>query len=90
MITYDDYDTLFQGATEQVHSLKQRPSDDELLLLYGLYKQATLGTNTTSEPGILDFKQKAKWKAWKSHAGKGKIKAKQEYVEFVNQLINRD
>lgn len=30
-----------------VHQLKQRPNDEELLQLYGLYKQATMGNCKT-------------------------------------------
>jgi diazepam-binding inhibitor (GABA receptor modulating acyl-CoA-binding protein) len=36
-------------------------SNDELLAFYALYKQATVGDNNTSKPGMLDFKGKAKW-----------------------------
>jgi diazepam-binding inhibitor (GABA receptor modulating acyl-CoA-binding protein) len=36
-------------------------SDDELLQIYSLYKQGTVGDNTTDKPGMLDFKGKAKW-----------------------------
>ena len=37
-------------------NLKSRPSDDELLNLYGLYKQATVGDVTGDAPGLLDVK----------------------------------
>lgn len=36
-------------------------TDDELLQLYGLFKQASVGDNNTDKPGMLDFKGKAKW-----------------------------
>lgn len=37
---------------EEVKNLKQAPKDEELLELYGLYKQATVGDVNT---GLLDI-----------------------------------
>ena len=39
-------------------------TDDELKQIYALYKQGTIGDNTTEKPGMLDLKAKAKWEAW--------------------------
>ena len=43
--------------------------DDRKLLVYALYKQATEGDVNTKRPGMLDFKGKAKWDAWKKQEG---------------------
>uniref|UniRef100_A0A915CY46 ACB domain-containing protein n=1 Tax=Ditylenchus dipsaci TaxID=166011 RepID=A0A915CY46_9BILA len=48
----------FEEAAEQVKKLKKTPSNDELLELYALYKQATVGDNNTDKPGMLDMKGK--------------------------------
>jgi len=40
----------FLEAAEQAKNLKSKPTDDEMLELYGLYKQATVGDVNT---GIL-------------------------------------
>ncbi|RCH91235.1 hypothetical protein CU097_013079, partial [Rhizopus azygosporus] len=40
----------FNTAAEEVKKLSKSPSNDELLELYGLFKQATVGDNTTSKP----------------------------------------
>ena len=45
-------------------------ADDEMLKLYGLYKQATVGDVNTDRPGMLDFAGKAKWDAWSGNKGK--------------------
>jgi acyl-CoA-binding protein len=37
----------FQEAADSAKKLTKRPSDDELLELYALYKQATVGDNDT-------------------------------------------
>lgn len=38
----------FEAAAEEVKTLTKRPTDVELLELYALYKQATVGDNDTS------------------------------------------
>ena len=40
---------------------KKELTNDELLLLYGWYKQAEVGDNKTDKPGMLSFKEKYKW-----------------------------
>jgi acyl-CoA-binding protein len=37
----------FNESAESVKNLTKRPSDDELLELYALYKQGTVGNNDT-------------------------------------------
>lgn len=36
----------------------------QLLIAYGLYKQATVGDNTTSQPWKIQVTEYSKWKAW--------------------------
>jgi diazepam-binding inhibitor (GABA receptor modulator, acyl-CoA-binding protein) len=43
--------------------------DKDLLILYSLYKQGTVGDCNTEKPGFLDFKGKAKWEAWNERKG---------------------
>ena len=45
------------------------PAAADKLALYGLFKQGTVGDNTTAKPGMLDFKGKAKWEAWEKQKG---------------------
>ena len=52
------------------HNVKM--SDDEMKQVYSLFKQGTLGDNTTDKPGMLDFKGKAKWESWNGQKGKSK------------------
>ncbi len=47
-------------------------TDDELLQIYGLFKQGTEGDVHTNRPGILDQKGRAKWDAWEKNKGKSK------------------
>lgn len=68
-------------------ALPTKPSDQELLKLYGLYKQATIGDNTTVKPGMLEFKAKYKWEAWKELSGTSQEEAEQKYIALVDELI---
>lgn len=77
----------FNQAAEHVKNLKETPSDGDLLELYALFKQATVGDINTDRPGMLDFKGKAKWDAWKHKEGIDSEKAKQDYVNKANELI---
>ena len=38
--------------------------NDVRLKLYGLFKQSTIGKNTTKKPGALDVVGRARWEAW--------------------------
>lgn len=80
--------TEFLEAAEKVKNLKTKPNDSEMLELYGLYKQATVGDVNTECPGMFDMKGKAKWNAWLSRKGLGKEDAEKQYVLVVSRLID--
>ncbi|XP_054712578.1 acyl-CoA-binding protein homolog [Uloborus diversus] len=77
----------FEKAAEDVTKLKSKPTDDELLDLYALYKQATVGDCNTSRPGMFDLKGKAKWDAWNAKKGMKQTEAQEAYVTKANHLI---
>lgn len=70
-------------------NLKETPSNDQLLEIYALYKQATVGDVNTERPGMLDFKGKAKWDAWQHKKGTSADKAQQDYVNKVAELVGK-
>jgi len=77
----------FTEATERVQKLATRPSNEILLKLYALYKQATEGNVTGERPGGFDFKGAAKYDAWASLKDTKSEQAMQEYINLVNSLI---
>ncbi|KAK6458357.1 acyl-CoA-binding protein [Scheffersomyces xylosifermentans] len=79
----------FTEKADAVQNLAKRPNDDELLKLYGLYKQANVGDNTTTKPGVFDLKGKYKWQAWKDLEGTSQEEAEQQYIEFATSLIEK-
>ena len=78
---------LFDEAVVKSKTLTERPSNDILLKLYGLFKQVTEGDVQGARPGGFDFKGAAKFNAWESYKGKTKDNAANEYIDLVNSLI---
>merc|ERR1712055_376273 len=76
----------FDKAAEEVKNLKSKPTDDEMLEIYALFKQATVGDVNTERPGMLDFKGKAKWDAWEKKKGATQDDAKEAYIAKVAEL----
>ena len=79
----------FNQATNIVKNLRQKPDQEELLKLYGLFKQAKIGDNNKEKPGIFNFQEKYKWESWNNYKGMNKESAEKEYVILVNSLIKK-
>lgn len=77
----------FKVAQERVKTLSTRPSNDTLLELYALYKQATEGDAQGKRPGLLDVKGRAKYDAWVGRKGLSRDAAMQQYVQLVERLL---
>jgi diazepam-binding inhibitor (GABA receptor modulator, acyl-CoA-binding protein) len=76
----------FNEAKARVEKLARRPSNDQLLDLYALFKQATEGDVSGSRPGILDLKGRAKYDAWATRKGLSKEDAMKRYAALVDKL----
>lgn len=76
----------FKDAKVRVEKLASRPSNDQLLDLYGLYKQATEGDVRGERPGLLDLRGRAKYDAWTKRKGTSKDDAMKKYVVLVDKL----
>ena len=81
-----DLSSQFEAAQARVKQLSRRPDNRDLLALYGLYKQATVGDATGSRPGALDFKGRAKYDAWSGYRGQSSEVCMREYIELVDRL----
>jgi diazepam-binding inhibitor (GABA receptor modulator, acyl-CoA-binding protein) len=79
----------FNAAVNKSKELTKRPSNEELLKLYALFKQATEGDTTQERPGGFDFKAIAKHDAWVSIKGKTKEAAMAEYIQLVGLLYEQ-
>ena len=76
----------FNSAVAQSKELPSRPSNEDLLQLYALFKQATDGDVTGDRPGGFDFKAIAKFDAWSEKKRTTKEAAMQQYVSLVERL----
>ena len=84
-----DLEQAFQEAANNVKNLKAKPNDEELLCLYGLYKQATVGDCNQAKPGMFQLKEKAKHEAWASKKGMSQDQAKKSYISTCDDLIKK-
>ncbi len=78
---------LFEHALANSKTITERPSNEILLKLYSLYKQATVGDVNVDPPSNpFDIVNKAKFNAWNELKGKTKEESMQEYINLVNKL----
>ncbi|EDO35810.1 predicted protein [Nematostella vectensis] len=85
VISQECVQDLFAQATDYVRSLKNL-RDEQKLLFYGLFKQATEGPCKTSRPGFWDIVGKAKWESWHQHGKMPQEKAMKIYVQELFSL----
>lgn len=81
-----DIDAAFTTALAEVEELPERPGNEDLLKLYALYKQSTVGDVDGKRPGMMDFVKRAKYDAWAELQGTSSDDAKQAYVDKVEAL----
>lgn len=76
----------FTAATEAVKELPERPGNDDMLRLYALYKQGSVGNATGDRPGMMDFVGRAKYDAWADVTGMSQDDAMTAYIDLVESL----
>lgn len=82
-----DLKAQFEQAQKDVKTLTKRPSSEDLLALYALFKQATDGDAKGSRPGMLDMVGRAKFDAWSKLKGTPSEQAMQKYLDVVKTLL---
>ena len=79
---------------ERASSIKNRDTDisnDDLLHLYGLYKQGTIGNcDLGNQPWTMFKEERARWNAWYKNYNMIKSDAMQKYIDKVNELMNQN
>lgn len=76
----------FEQAATDVQALRERPDNETLLRLYGLYKQGSEGDVSGEKPGFFDFVGTAKYEAWSRLKGTPPEAARQQYIDLVQRL----
>lgn len=79
----------FEKSAMDVMKLKRDPLREEMLDVYALYKQATIGDCNTECPTFWDVKGSAKWNAWNAKKGISSELAKSAYITLIDNLKNR-
>ncbi len=78
--------TPFEQAQLDVQTLHRKPGTPQLLQLYALYKQGSLGDVQGQRPGGFDFAGNAKFDAWSALRGMTPEHAQRDYVALVSSL----
>lgn len=78
-------DISFNNATEHVKRNTSKLNSNQLLQLYGLYKQATEGKCDTPKPGWFNTLSRKKWEAWQDIGDMSCDKAKEKYITLVEE-----
>ncbi|MDP2824946.1 MAG: acyl-CoA-binding protein [Sulfuritalea sp.] len=78
--------TRFEAAVADSKKLPERPSNDVLLQLYALYKQAMDGDVEGKRPGFTDMVGRAKYDAWAAVKGTASDAAMTRYVDLISSL----
>ncbi len=79
----------FEEAKKKVLELPEKPSNEKMLELYALNKQATIGDINIDKPAMFDFVAAAKYNAWNAKKGMPKEEALQKYIAFVQNLFEK-
>ncbi|XP_075850394.1 diazepam-binding inhibitor-like 5 [Microcebus murinus] len=80
----------FEMACAAIKQLKGPVSDQEKLLVYSFYKQATKGDCDIPPPPPTEVKAKAKWEAWNQNKGMSKMDAMRIYISKVEELKKKE
>lgn len=77
-------DEQFEQAISRAKSLPSQ-SNDTLLKIYALFKQAKNGDVSGKRPGAFSLKARAKYDAWAELKGLSTEEAKQKYIDLIDQ-----
>lgn len=77
----------FNKAAEYLKSHHDKLMPDDLLDIYGFYKQGLVGDCNVQKPGIFQMTSRAKWSAWDKLRGMSNDEAMQKYVDKVTDCF---
>lgn len=77
----------FQTSAKLIMTKITPTSNEDLLILYGLYKQATQGDCNIPQPWSVQIEARQKWNAWFKHCGMKRNDAMQQYIDKVNEIM---
>jgi diazepam-binding inhibitor (GABA receptor modulating acyl-CoA-binding protein) len=78
----------FQTSAKLIKTKISPISNEDLLTLYGLYKQSTCGDCNDSQPWSVQIQARQKWDAWFKYYGMQKAVAMQKYIDNVSEIMD--
>jgi diazepam-binding inhibitor (GABA receptor modulating acyl-CoA-binding protein) len=77
----------FQTSAKLIKTKITPTSNEDLLILYGLYKQTTQGDCNIPQPWSVQIEARQKWNAWFKYCGMKRNEAMQQYIDKVNEIM---
>lgn len=77
----------FEKSVERLRRKSTLVSGEDLLVLYGLYKQIMEGNCVTPQPWSVQVIERARWDAWYKNYNMSREEAMRKYIEKVNDLM---
>lgn len=84
--TVSSLEQRFEMAAQEAVHLREEVDAENVLQLYALYKQATVGDVSGNRPAFTDFVNRVKYDAWARVNGMSREEAMGAYIELVAQL----
>lgn len=85
-----DFKKRFNMSADMVKNINNKNvTNEELGVLYGLYKQSIFGDCNIKEPSKIDLKAHIKFQHWNNNKGKSKDIAMEEYCNYVLKLVDK-
>jgi len=82
-----DLKAEFEQAQKDVKTLTKRPSNEDMLALYSMFKQGSIGDVSGPRPGMLDMVGRAKYDAWAKLKGTTPDDAMKLYIAKVKGML---
>ena len=81
---------LYNIAVSTSKTLKQKPTDQELLTMYGMFKYVKDGNAKGDAPSFFwDSSGNYKWHEWKKYDNQDADNVRKLYIAFVSTLVTK-
>lgn len=81
-------ESRYATAVTTSKTLNQKPSNDELLRMYGMFKYVKEGNAIGNAPNMLwNAAGNYKWHEWQKYDNRDPNEVREEYIAYVNSLV---
>jgi len=85
----DNLQEQFEKSVSLLRNKSSPTSQDDLLILYGLYKQITIGDCFIPQPWSVQIESRSKWDAWFKNKNMPRNIAMEKYIQKANELLEQ-